>query len=168
MSDNRETTFEDDEIIVLKIDAKGRIFYVNRVFMRVANYPEQALLGRQHSMIRHPDMPQGIVRWMWNTLEQGHEFLGYVKNISSGGRFFWAFTSITPDWGTDDELLGYHYVGRKVNASALKVIEPLYREMLGLERAQQLEKDAERVSIELLKKRLTASSTSYDEFVLSL
>ncbi|MEJ1297141.1 MAG: hypothetical protein RNU03_07385 [Candidatus Sedimenticola sp. (ex Thyasira tokunagai)] len=59
-------------------------------------------------------------------------------------------------------------VGRKVNASALKVIEPLYREMLGLERAQQLEKDAERVSIELLKKRLTASSTSYDEFVLSL
>ncbi|MES9904566.1 MAG: PAS domain-containing protein, partial [Sedimenticola sp.] len=80
---NREITFGDNEIIVSKMDIKGRISYVNRVFMRVANYPEHELLGREHNVIFHPDMPSGLVSLMWDTLEQGREFLGYIKCLSS-------------------------------------------------------------------------------------
>ncbi|MES9856683.1 MAG: PAS domain-containing protein [Sedimenticola sp.] len=168
MSDNREIVFGEDEIIVSKIDARGRISYLNRVYMRMAGYPEQEVLGNDQSMIYHPDMPQGLFRLMWNTLEQGQEFLGYIKSISSGGDFFWAVVNVTPDLGLDDRLLGYHYVGRKPSASAVKAIEPLYREMLDAEQKKQQAGDAEMASIELLMKRLAESKTTYDEFVLSL
>ena len=46
-----ERTFDAYGIIVSKTDIKGRITYVNRVFMRVAGYPESALIKTQHSIV---------------------------------------------------------------------------------------------------------------------
>ncbi len=78
------------------------------------------------------------------------------------------FVDVTPDWGLDDNLVGYHYVGRSPKAAGIKTIEPLYREMLGLEQSQQVGANLKEASIELLMKKLAASDTTYDEFVLSL
>lgn len=45
-------------MIVSKTDLRGRITYVNDVFLRVARYREHEVIGQPHNLIRHPDMPQ--------------------------------------------------------------------------------------------------------------
>lgn len=47
--------------------------------MQVAGYSESDLLGIQHNIVRHPDMPRGVFKFLWQTLTQEQEFCGYVK-----------------------------------------------------------------------------------------
>jgi len=68
-----EVTFSPSEIIVSKTDPKGRITYINRVFMRVSNFTEEDALGVQHNIVRHPDMPRGAFKHLWDTLKSGKE-----------------------------------------------------------------------------------------------
>jgi len=60
----RERTFREEEIIVSKTDLKGIITYANQVFVRVAGFSEQELLGQPHNLIRHPDMPRCVFK-LW-------------------------------------------------------------------------------------------------------
>lgn len=164
---NREIALKDDEFIVSKTDTKGRITYANRVFMQIANYPEDQLLGVQHNILRHPDMPRGVFRLLWNTLKEEQEFFGYVKNMTADGGFYWVFANITPDWDVHDKVVGYYSVRRKPKQSALEVITPIYREMLALEQRVP-PAEAPDASIQLLQDKLKGLKLSYEEFVLSL
>ena len=80
---NIEHQLEADDFIVSKTDTRGRITYCNRIFMKIAGYSEAQLLGKQHNIIRHPDMPRSVFKMLWDTIEGGREFFGYVKNLRS-------------------------------------------------------------------------------------
>jgi len=124
----------DEDFIVSKTDSSGRITYANRIFMEIAGYPERELLGVQHNIIRHPDMPRGVFRFMWNTLKAGEEFFGFAKNLCADGGFYWVFANITPDYDNTGQLQGYYSVRRNPPRSALEVIAPIYQEMLAIEK----------------------------------
>ena len=156
--------FDDHEIIVSKTDTKGLLTYANRVFMRVANFPEQQLLGKQHNLIRHPDMPRGAFRLLWQTLAQEREWFGFVKNITADGAFYWVFANVTPD-RVDGRVVGYYSVRRQAPAGAIREIEPIYREMRAVE-GRAGAKDAPNASIAWLNEQLATRGTSYEGFVL--
>jgi PAS domain S-box-containing protein len=130
---NHEKKLGDQDFIVSKTDLTGRITYANRIFMEIAGYPESSLLGVQHNIIRHPEMPRGVFRFMWNTLKAGEEFFGFAKNMCSDGGYYWVFANITPDYDRDGKLQGYYSVRRKPPQSALDVLIPVYKEMLAIE-----------------------------------
>jgi PAS domain-containing protein len=77
-----------EDFIVSKTDTRGRITYANRIFMEICGFPESDLLNVQHNIIRHPDMPRGVFRFMWDTLKAGDEFLGFAKNLCSDGSYY--------------------------------------------------------------------------------
>ena len=162
-----EVMLADDEFIVSKTDPKGRITYCNRTFMRIAGYSEKELLNIQHNIVRHPDMPRGVFRFLWQTLEQGQEFFGYVKNMTSDGSYYWVFANVTPDYDRNGQLKGYFSVRRKPKPSAIAAIEPVYREMLEVEQRSG-SKNGPDESIQLLQQKLQQLDTSYEQFVLSL
>jgi len=164
---NSEVKLADDEFIVSKTDVKGRITYCNRTFMRIAGYSEKQLLNTQHNIVRHPDMPRGVYRFLWDTIAQGQEFFGYVKNLCSDGSYYWVFANITPDYDRDGKLKGYFSVRRKPKASAIAAMEPIYREMLEIEQRAGA-KDGPNQSIAHLQSKLKALNTTYEEFVLGL
>ena len=64
--------------------------------MRISNFPEHALLGQQHNIVRHPDMPRGVYRLMWETLKAEREFFGVIKNMTADGGFYWFFLPTSP------------------------------------------------------------------------
>ena len=68
-----ERTFDREEIIVSKTDLTGNITYANDVFIRMAGYTEEELLGAPHSIIRHPDMPRAVFQLLWDTIGSGEE-----------------------------------------------------------------------------------------------
>ena len=166
-NNNRRDLGESD-FIVSKTDIKGRITYANRIFMDIAGFPESELLGVQHNIIRHPDMPRGVFKFMWDTIKAGDEFFGFAKNLCADGGYYWVFANITPDYDKNGKLQGYYSVRRKPPQSALDVLIPVYKEMLAIEKRSSV-KDAPANSIAYLVDVVAQSGAkSYDSLVLSL
>lgn len=163
----REVLLKPEDVIVSKTDLSGRITYANRVFMRIANYPERDLLNVQHNIVRHPDMPRGAFKLLWETLKVEREFFGYVKNMTSGGDFYWVFANITPDYNAQGKVVGYFSVRRKPKPEAVRTMEGIYREMLDVERGAG-PANAPDASIRLVQDKLKSLGTTYERFILSL
>jgi len=52
-----ETEVPQDELIISRTDLNGKITYANETFCNISGYHEEELLGKPHSIVRHPDMP---------------------------------------------------------------------------------------------------------------
>jgi PAS domain S-box-containing protein len=165
---NTQKKLGEQDFIVSKTDASGRITYANRIFMDIAGFPESDLLGVQHNIIRHPEMPRGVFRFMWNTLKAGDEFIGFAKNLCADGGYYWVFANITPDYDKDGKLQGYYSVRRQPPQSALDVLIPVYKEMLAIEKSSST-KDAPEKSLAYLFDVVTQTGAkNYDRLILSL
>lgn len=164
---NQEIVMLDGDLIVSKTDVKGRITYGNRAFNQYSGFTENELLGTQHNIIRHPDMPRAVFKLLWDRLKDGQEVFAYVKNITKSGAYYWVFANVTPSYDAQGTLLGYFSVRRKPNPAAIKQIQPLYTQMLEAERLAGA-RDAMDVSTQLLLGILADKKLSYDDFVLGL
>jgi PAS domain S-box-containing protein len=100
----REIFFPASELIVSKTDLKGRLTYANRLFCRVAGYTEAELIGEQHSIVRHPDMPRSVFKLLWDTIEDRREIFAYVKNMAKNGDHYWVYAHVTPSFGADGKI----------------------------------------------------------------
>lgn len=163
-----ERSFGEDEIIVSKTDPKGRILYANEVFCRVGLYGEGELVGQPHSIVRHPDMPRSVFQLMWQTIGAGQEMFAYVKNMAKNGDFYWVFAHVTPSYGKDGKIEGYHSNRRKPRAEALAQIEPLYRRLHAEEQRHADRRQGQAAGFALLTGILAERGQSYEEFVFSL
>lgn len=156
-----------EDFIVSKTDAKGRIIYCNPIFIEFSGYSEQELLGQQHNIVRHPDMPRTTFKLAWERIQSGQEFFAYVKNMSKDGSFYWVFAHMTPDLDRDGRPIGYTSVRRCPSPDALRVIQPLYAQICAAERAVST-KDALDAGRKALQHYLTQEGKSYDELVLTI
>jgi aerotaxis receptor len=84
------------DVIFSTTDAKGVITAANEGFCRIAAHPYAALIGAPHNVIRHPAMPAGAFRLMWDTLQAGRPFSAYVLNLAGDGAEYWVFATVTP------------------------------------------------------------------------
>lgn len=162
-----ERLLTEGDFIVSKTDRKGRITYCNEIFIDISGYTEQELLGSQHNIIRHPDMPRGVFHYLWETVKKGEECFAYVKNMAKDGSYYWVFTNVTPDLNEKGEPVGYFSVRRKPEPQAIAAIAGLYGEMLAVEKRVGSQQ-AVNASLDFLTQQLNQKSISYDEFVLSL
>lgn len=162
-----EKVMRDDDFIVSKTDPSGRITYGNRIFIEFSGYTEAELLGSQHNIIRHPDMPRGVFKLLWDTIKDKRECNAYVKNMAKDGSFYWVFANITPDLDADGQITGYFSVRRKPRASALATVTDLYRAMLAAEQSAG-PKDALQASAQILNDLLAEKGMTYDELVLAI
>ncbi len=161
----REVKLGADEQIVSKTNLHGQITYANRAFMRISDFAEPDLLGVQHNVVRHPEMPRGVFHLLWETLKAGREFFGYVKNLTANGDHYWVFANITPDREPGGEIVGYFSVRRVPSARGVATIGALYAELLAAERRAGAA-GAVAASRALLAERL--GGTSYERYVLDL
>ncbi len=162
-----ERVMREDDFIVSKTDLAGRIVYGNRIFIEFSGYAEKDLIGAQHNIIRHPDMPRGVFKFLWDTIQARDECFVYAKNMAKDGSFYWTFANITPNFDKDGNVVGYFSVRRKPSPEAVQVIADVYKTMLEVEQKAG-PRDACSASLAYLTKRLSDKGTSYAEFILSL
>ncbi len=163
-----ERTFGENEIIVSKTDPKGRITYANQVFVHVSGYTERELLGKAHNIVRHPDMPRCIFKFLWDTIAQGQEVFAYVLNRSKNGDHYWVFAHVTPTCDGHDRIVGYHSNRRVPPPSGLAAIKEVYRKLLQVERQHDNPKLAIAASYPVLLDFLKGKGVSYEELIFSL
>ena len=163
----RERIMRDNDFIVSKTDLKGRITYGNEIFIEFSGYTERELLGAQHNIIRHPDMPRGVFKYLWDTLATGQEVFAYVKNMAKDGSFYWVFANVTPEVDSRGNVVGYMSVRRAPRRAALAVVEDLYRKMLAVEQRAGA-KEACNASLALLGDVLKDKGVGYEELILAI
>lgn len=167
MLQEKEISFEPNELIVTKTNLEGKITYANRTFMRIANYSELELLGKDHNLIRHPSMPKGVFYGLWKTLKSGEEFFGFVKNGTADGNYYWVFANITPDH-LNDQVIGYYSVRRFAPKAAVHEIETLYQKMREIEQSAGNKQSGESSWQWLEDQTQREHQMGYEEYVLSL
>jgi PAS domain S-box-containing protein len=163
----REKVMRESDFIVSKTDLKGIITYGNRIFIEYSGYSEAELIGTQHNVIRHPDMPRGVFKFLWDTLAAEKECCAYVKNMAKDGSFYWVFANVTPSYGADGRVNGYFSVRRKPGREVVDAMADVYRAMLA-EEQKAGPSDAMAASLGWLTAVLTQKGVSYEEFILSL
>lgn len=124
----REQDLKDSISIVSKTDAKGIITYVNREFIEISGFTEEELIGNNHNMVRHPDMPPAAFEDMWNTAQSGKPWIGIVKNRCKNGDHYWVDACITPI-REGGEIVGYISVRRKATRKQIDEAIELYESL---------------------------------------
>jgi len=164
---NAERVMRENDFIVSKTDTSGRITYGNRIFIEFSGYTEKELLGTQHNVIRHPDMPRAVFKLLWDTIQAGNEIFAFVKNMAKDGSYYWVLANVSPDYDDQGRINGYFSVRRKPNPEGVRTVAGLYRQMLEVERNAG-SRDAISASSKLLGDFLRDKGVSYEELVLTL
>ncbi len=164
---SREKIMRENDFIVSKTDTKGRITYGNEIFIEFSGYSESELLGTQHNIIRHPDMPRGVFKFLWDNIQAGNEVFAYVKNMAKDGSFYWVFANVTPDFDANGTIIGYLSVRRAPRREAINIVEGIYRQMLAIE-ANASARDACDASLAFLVNVLNEKGISYEELILAI
>jgi len=154
---------KENDFIVSKTDLKGRITYTNKIFMDMAGYSEAELLGKPHNIIRHPDMPKAVFRYLWNTIQKKQEVFAFVINRTKNGDSYWVFANVTPSMDEKGNLIGYYSVRRKPSTKSLDAVIPLYKKMLEVEKSSGVD-----ASFKILTDILSDQGVSYDEFIINI
>ncbi|MGD1878916.1 MAG: PAS domain-containing protein [Kiloniellaceae bacterium] len=164
----RESRFDTEEIIVSKTDLQGRITYANDVFLRVAGFSEEEILGQPHNIIRHPDMPHSVFKLLWDTLQTGEEIFAYVINMARNGDHYWVFAHVTPSFDASGAITGYHSNRRKPDPEQVEKVKTIYSKLCEIEAAEGRLKDGMAAAIVYLQNALKSQGTTYDRFVFAL
>ena len=160
---NNEKSLSESEFIVSKTDAKGKILYGNKIFIKISGYQESELLGQPHSILRHPDMPKAIFKLLWERLHAKGEIFAYVKNLCKDGSFYWVLANVTVTLDSSGQVVDFHSVRRKPSKKAMQVIPDLYTKLLQEEKKSGLDG-----SMKLLNSILKDKGVSYDDFIFDL
>lgn len=103
--------------IISKTDTHGRITYVNEKFCELSGFTKEELIGKSHNIVRHPDMPAGLFKSLWETIESKHTFRALIKNMSKDGTAYYADSTIIPILNIDNEI--EEYIGVRYDVTEL-------------------------------------------------
>lgn len=169
LSSGQEVFFDKNDLIVSKTNLKGHLTYMNDVFLDIAGYKESEVIGKPHNVIRHPDMPRCVFKLLWDKVQSGSEVFAYVVNATKNGDYYWVVAHVTPSYGADGKIVGYHSTRRVPNPKTISdVIIPLYKELGAIEQGHRSSKDGLAASYQKLLDILEEKELEYEEFVADL
>jgi polar amino acid transport system substrate-binding protein len=117
----------DNNVIASRSDIKGNITYASKAFTKISEYSINELIGKPHSMIRHPDMPKKVFEDLWTTIQSGKVWTGEVKNKTKSGNSYWVESVISPEFDKDGKIVGFSAIRQDITAK--KEVEELSKSL---------------------------------------
>jgi len=97
----------DNFIPITHTDKYGRIKEVNEAFCSMMLYQAEELIGKKHSMLKHPDTPPSIYSDLWQTISSGKVWKGELINRKKDGNIVWVRLVIVPESDKNGYITGY-------------------------------------------------------------
>ena len=151
----KEVVLKEEDFIISKTDLKSIILYGNQIFLQMSGWSEEELLGKPHNILRHPDMPRCAFKILYDHIENGKEWFGFVKNLRKDGGYYWVFANISPTYDNNGNMIGYYSVRRKPREGFKSIIEPLYKTLLNIEASEGMDGGVKAVEDLLNKYNMT-------------
>lgn len=121
----REIDYSESQVFVTKTDIRGVITYANDSFVQISGFSRDELIGKNHSLVRHPDMPLWAFQSLWDTVKSNHPWRGVVKNRARNGDHYWVRATVSPI--TDNGVItGYLSLRKKPDRAEVSAAEALY------------------------------------------
>lgn len=98
--------------IISKTDIGGIITFVNDEFCKISGYSKEELIGKNHNIVRHPDVPASTFTQLWQTILEKKTYKATVKNRAKDGSTFYVNTTVSPilnDKGEIEEFIAIRY-----------------------------------------------------------
>ncbi|MCB6183360.1 methyl-accepting chemotaxis protein [Leeia sp. TBRC 13508] len=113
---------------ITQTNTAGIITYANDDFCKASGYIDSELIGQNHNLIRHPDMPEACFADLWQSLKNGTPWDGLMKNRCKNGDHYWvhAFVSPIEDHGV---ITGFTSARTAATAEEIAKVEPIYRSL---------------------------------------
>jgi len=120
-----ETPVPEHELIISRTDLNGKITYANDTFCEISGYEMSELIGQDHSIVRHPDMPMSTFATLWTTIQEKKQWKGVVKNLRKDGGFYWVEAIISGVY-KDGQLIEYKSLRTPINTDEKLHHQKLY------------------------------------------
>jgi len=117
---DKEVLMQSGTILVTRTNLKGIITYANDAFVEISGFSREELVGKNHNMVRHPDMPAAAFEDLWLCCKSGKPWTAPVKNRTKSGDFYWVEANVTPVYkkGRVDEFLSVRYAPSRQQINA--------------------------------------------------
>lgn len=125
----KECPLTEQHRLISTTDLKGIVTYANDDFVAVSGFSKEELYGKNHNIVRHPDMPVEAFEDLWTTIKAGKPWMGLVKNRCKNGDYYWVDAYVTPMY-EKDQIIGYQSVRVKPDAESVKRAEKIYSDLL--------------------------------------
>jgi len=96
----------DESSIVSKADLKGVITYVNDNFCTISGYTREEVIGKRHSILRHPKNSKKVYKELWDTIGAKKVWKGTILNKGKESNY-WVDIAILPILDENDEIVEY-------------------------------------------------------------
>jgi aerotaxis receptor len=116
------------KIIVSRTDLKGVITYANDPFVEISGFTRNELIGKNHNIVRHPDMPPEAFDDLWTTIKDGRPWRGMVKNRCKNGDHYWV-KALVVSVQNQHQVLGYMSVRTEPTRKEVESAEKLYKDV---------------------------------------
>ncbi len=125
---DHEIDYSSDSVIVSTTDLKGALTYANEDFIKISGFSKEELIGKNHNLVRHPDVPPAAFADLWQTLHDGKAWMGIVKNRCKNGDYYWVDAYVTPIF-EGETIVGYQSVRVKPDRADVARAEKLYKQL---------------------------------------
>lgn len=125
---NHEKHFKPGSTLVSITDINGVIEYVNTDFIEMSGFSRNELIGQNHNIVRHPDMPEAAFSDLWGAIKKNNEWRGLVKNRCKDGSFYWVDAYVIPIYKNGLKA-GYQSIRSIPTKEQVQEAEKLYRHL---------------------------------------
>ena len=109
-------------VIASKTDLNGIITYASEAFANISGYTIDELIGKPHSIVRHPDLDTSTFKSIWRTIRKQKVWKGEIKNQKKDGGYYLVKATITPLYDEEQNHIGYSAIREDIT-DHVQVIE---------------------------------------------
>ena len=125
---NREILLKEGQELISTTDLKGCITSYNNDFKEMSGFEDEELQGKNHNLIRHPDMPVEAFADLWDSMKANQHWMGIVKNRAKNGDHYWVDAYVTPVV-ENGETVGYESVRAKPTKEQVERADAIYTKL---------------------------------------
>ncbi len=143
---SKEVHFSQDIEIISTTNLKGIIETANEDFINISGFEWDEIEGKNHNLVRHPDMPAEAFADLWQSCKANKPWMGMVKNRCKNGDYYWVDAYVRPLY-VDGKVEGFQSVRAKPEKEWVDRADKLYTKIM----AGKSEDDKRRSKLDAVK-----------------
>jgi diguanylate cyclase (GGDEF)-like protein/PAS domain S-box-containing protein len=104
----------DEYIITSSTDLNGIITFASNAFCQTSGYSKEELVGKNFSILKHPDMDDSVYKELWQVITSGKKWEGEIKNRAKDGSTYWIHNIISPIFDKQNRITGYTSISQNI------------------------------------------------------
>ena len=112
---------KDSLISVTIAEFNGNIVFVNKVFENRTGYSLSEVNGKNSRFLKSDETNPEKHKKLWETITNGNEWRGELKNKRKNGELFWEYSTIYPIIDSNKQIT--YFIALKEDISQIKLLE---------------------------------------------